>query len=466
MGGSVYRFDNSWHSQWIQDVGTPKKSDTCPYYQFSFNAVIVELLNRGQGGRQMRIFSRYETLSVVAAVTLVLGVFVPDAELKKIIFGIGIFWFIASSLARKFSRQAHAHEDLADAFDDDGLIAKMPAALLSYYRERLIGSGYSIYRAGEEEFPILTMESWIPSPAEHPNGIFPTLELPDKKSRAFKTSALGDIYIAAAKEKGQFFEKNDIYALEEIGAVGDNGDVMLQVEISDYEKFVRSSQVLNAELLLHLKHRSEGGNFLSKFLANKRFGSDLRDSIVVGDFKNYACKIGLNVLTVERNIDSDRFFVMDRGHRNSKRPLEYPNAIHVVPAGTIQPQTLGRKSNSYDGPEDLLITNTLYREFAEEMFEDEVVHQNRLMQSVESGEVKFVVTGMGIDAASQKFEISALLITPDGYMAGFKSSESEGRNKAVNRDELTKYATNVTKIIPAGAMAIFQGLRYLDSISR
>jgi len=182
MGGPVYRFDNSWHIQWIQAVGTPKKSGTCPYYQFSFNAVIVELLNRGQGGRQMRIFSRYETLSVVAAVTLVLGVFVPDAELKKIIFGIGIFWFIASSLARKFSRQAHAHEDLADAFDDDELIGKMPAALLSYYREKLIGSGYSIYRAGGEEFPILTMESWIPSPAEHPNGIFPTLELPDKKN--------------------------------------------------------------------------------------------------------------------------------------------------------------------------------------------------------------------------------------------------------------------------------------------
>jgi hypothetical protein len=100
------------------------------------------------------------------------------------------------------------------------------------------------------------------------------------------------------------------------------------------------------------------------------------------------------------------------------------------------------------------------------MFEDEVMHQDRLMQSVESGEVKFVVTGMGIDAASQKFEISALLITPDGYMAGFKSSESEGRNKAVNRDELTRYATNVAKIIPAGAMAIFQGLKYLDSISR
>ena len=414
----------------------------------------------------MRIFSRFETLSVVATVTLVLGVFVPDAALKKIIFGIGIFWFIASSLARKFSRQAHAQEDLATAFDDDELIASMPEALLNYYRERLIGSGYSIYGAGGKEFPILTMESWIPNPAEHPNGIFPVLELPEKKSRAFKTSALGDIYIAAAKEKGQFFEKNDIYALEKISSVSAKGDVILQVEISDYESFVRSSQVLNAELLLYLKHRSKGGNFLSKFLANRSFRSDLRDSIVVGDFTNYVCKIGLNVLTVERNIDSDRFFVMDRGHRNSKRPLEYPNAIHVVPAGTIQPQTLGRKSNSYDGPNDLLITNTLYREFAEELFEDEIMYQDRLMKSVESGEVKFFVTGMGIDAASQKFEISALLITPEGYMAGFKSSESEGRNQVVNRDELTKYATNVTKIIPVGAMAIFQGLRYLDSISR
>lgn len=91
---------------------------------------------------------------------------------------------------------------------------------------------------------------------------------------------------------------------------------------------------------------------------------------------------------------------------------------------------------------------------------------DRLKESDESGEVKFIITGMCIDAASQKFQIVALLVTPDGYMTDFRSSRNEGKNRVVNREELIKIATEVKKIVPAGAMAIFQGLKYLDSIPR
>jgi len=211
---------------------------------------------------------------------------------------------------------------------------------------------------------------------------------------------------------------------------------------------------------------STTNNSVSASLAKKRFGLKLRDQIKVGEFGNYVCKIGLNILTVERNIDGDRFFIMKRENMNKVRPLEYPNANHVVPAGTVQSGALGKAFDSHEGDDDLSLKNTLYREFAEELFGEETVHQDRLKESHESGEVKFIITGMGIDAGSQKFEIAALLVTPDSYMTGFRSARKEGSNQVVNRDELIKLATEVKKIIPAGAMAIFQGLKYLDSIPR
>ena len=272
------------------------------------------------------------------------------------------------------------------------------------------------------------------------------------------------MYIAAAKYKGQKIEPNDLYALDKISEVNASGNVVMTVKLSDYEKFVRSSQVLNAELLLHLKHLRPGGNSISASLRKKRFRLKLRDEIKVGEFGNYVCKIGLSVLTVERNIDADRFFIMNRAHMNAVRPLEYPNANHVVPAGTVQPL-----ENNFHTDESLLLRTTLYREFSEELFKSDVSSYEKLKLEVESAnsEVKFIITGMGIDAATQKFEITGLLVLPDGHMSGFtEKAAGEGRNRGVSREELIKCATEVKKIIPAGAMAIFQGLKYLDSIPR
>ena len=429
----------------------------------------------------MKIFRKYGALTVVAVVTLVLGVFVPDAQLKRIIFGVGLIWFIASVLVERYGRKtshyakskgfdhgdAEIFEDLMATFDDIDLIEKVPVAVLNYYRDKLKGTDFSFFEAGGREFPIIKKESWTPNPLEFPQGIYPELKLlKGRNNKINDNSAFGDIYIKAAREKGQLIEPNDLYALDKISEVDSSGVVTLEVKISDYDKFVRASQILNPELLLHLKRMSTTNNSVSASLAKKRFGLKLRDQIKVEEFGNYVCKIGLNILTVERNIDGDRFFIMKRENMNKVRPLEYPNANHVVPAGTVQPGALGKAFDSHEGDDDLSLKNTLYREFAEELFGEETVHQDRLKESHESGEVKFIITGMGIDAGSQKFEIAALLVTPDSYMTGFRSAKKEGSNQVVNRDELIKLATEVKKIIPAGAMAIFQGLKYLDSIPR
>ena len=155
---------------------------------------------------------------------------------------------------------------------------------------------------------------------------------------------------------------------------------------------------------------------------------------------------------------------MNRAHMNAVRPLEYPNANHVVPAGTVQPL-----ENNFHTDESLLLRTTLFREFSEELFKSDVSSYEKLKLEVESAnsEVKFIITGMGIDAATQKFEITGLLVLPDGHMSGFtEKAAGEGRNRVVSREELIKCATEVKRIIPAGAMAIFQGLKYLDSIPR
>lgn len=252
--------------------------------------------------------------------------------------------------------------------------------------------------------------------------------------------------------------------MNKISTVDPNGDVTLEVKISDYDKFVRSSQILNAELLLHLKHQFTSSNSVSVLLSKKRFGLKLRDEIKVGEFGNYVCKIGLSVLTVERNIEGDRFFLMNRAHTNTVRPLEYPNANHVVPAGTVQPL-----EDNFHTDESLLLKTTLYREFTEELFKNDAPIYKNLKLKVESdnNEVKFIITGIGIDAITQKFEITGLLIVPDGFMFGFtEKAAGEGRNRVISREELILCSAEVKKIIPAGAMAIFQGLKYLDSIPR
>ena len=456
------------------------KSRPRQVYRFEPKGPMVEPVATDRKWARVKIFSKYGTLTVVAAMTLVLGVFVPDAQLKKIIFGVALVWFIASVLAKKYGRQtsyyaksqafnhgdAEIFEDLKDAFDDNELIEKVPEAVLNYYSDKLKGSEYSFFAAGGKDFPILKMEGWTPNPLEFPQGIFPTLELLEnqKNNAVSDSSVLGDMYIAAAKYRGQKIEPNDLYALDKISEVNASGNVVMTVKLSDYEKFVRSSQVLNAELLLHLKHLRPGGNSISASLRKKRFRLKLRDEIKVGEFGNYVCKIGLSVLTVERNIDADRFFIMNRAHMNAVRPLEYPNANHVVPAGTVQPL-----EDNFHTDESLLLRTTLFREFSEELFKSDVSSYEKLKLEVESAnsEVKFIITGMGIDAATQKFEITGLLVLPDGHMSGFtEKAPGEGRNRVVSREELIKCATEVKKIIPAGAMAIFQGLKYLDSIPR
>lgn len=428
----------------------------------------------------MKIFRKYGTLTVVAAVTLVLSVFVPDAQLKKIIFGVGFIWFIASVLTERFGRHtshyakskglgdggAEIFEDLMDAFDNTKLIETVPEAVLNYYRDKLKGTEFSFFAAGGTEYPIINKENWVPNPLEFPQGIFPKLKLLEgqRNNSINDKSALGEMYIKAATEKGQVFEVKDLYALNKISTVDPNGDVTLEVKISDYDKFVRSSQILNAELLLHLKHQFTSSNSVSVLLSKKRFGLKLRDEIKVGEFGNYVCKIGLSVLTVERNIEGDRFFLMNRAHTNTVRPLEYPNANHVVPAGTVQPL-----EDNFHTDESLLLKTTLYREFTEELFKNDAPIYKNLKLKVESdnNEVKFIITGIGIDAITQKFEITGLLIVPDGFMFGFtEKAAGEGRNRVISREELILCSAEVKEIIPAGAMAIFQGLKYLDSIPR
>lgn len=110
----------------------------------------------------MKIFRKYGTLTVVAAVTLVLSVFVPDAQLKKIIFGVGFIWFIASVLTERFGRHtshyakskglgdggAEIFEDLMEAFDNTKLIETVPEAVLNYYRDKLKGTEFSFLCGG------------------------------------------------------------------------------------------------------------------------------------------------------------------------------------------------------------------------------------------------------------------------------------------------------------------------------
>lgn len=456
-------------------------------YLFEPKGAMVEQLKSAEGiGRMKNFFKRYTPMTVVGVCGLVLQAFPNIAntlhigsQAPKTLLAIALAWLIGATIANKISRKTSAltkseadsnsdreiFEDLKKAFDDLPLMQKLPQATIDYYKEKST-SPYSFYAPDEKQYPILKRDEWIPDPAKLPNGIFPTLELkPDFiKNASIDSGEFGTTYLDVAVNTGQVINDFDIYSLEQVSAMSPEGGVVLDVAMSSYKRFVLSSQVLNPELLLALFHEQERNNSGSLTIKKRPLSLPLRNKIGIFELEKYVCKIGLSVLTVERDTSGDHFFIMTRSQQLGTRPLEYPNATHVVPAGTVQPLI-----DNFHDDESLLIKTTLFKEFAEEFFNSSQERLEKLKQDISSAisEVKFIITGMGIDAATQKFEITGLLIVPEGYMTGFSTKAAgEGRNAVVSREELIKCAEAVEKIIPAGAMAIFQGLKYLDSISR
>lgn len=343
--------------------------------------------------------------------------------------------------------------ELKRTLDDstiDGLVAK---SLLAYYPRMSINRhSLECFAYRGTTFPILTKNEWLADPLLHPAGIHPKFTLSGRK-KPLDPPPLAREYGEALRELDRQIDNNPIFAASAIGTVNDSAEIEVEVKLAKYLDYVFTAEILNAELRLEL---GRSGTGLDKNALR------LRKKVEVLELDRYVAKIGLNVLTTTRVGSNDRFYVMDRSLMVMRRPLEYPNAVHVAPAGTVQP-----KGKEFRDMTELELETTLAHEFAEEFFASNFDMEVKLQQALKLGSANFFVTGVGIDALTHKLEICGLLVLESGSFLGDDPIESpEGRIRSVCRDELEEIANQSDTTLPAGALAIWQGLRYIDALRR
>lgn len=284
---------------------------------------------------------------------------------------------------------------------------------------------------------------WISNPSLTPDGITVSLELQGRRG-VIRYPELAREFRQALKTLDREAHDNPAYAVESI--LNNSNGIILSVKVAHYFDYVFTAQILDAELRLNLSHNSA---LTPQTLKH-------RSDVGVLNFDRYMAKVGLNVLVAYISDNEPTFLLMDRSAMVMKRPLEYPNSVHVVPAGTVQPTG----QELFDDA-DLSLSNTLVREWAEVLFDKDNNEEKQLANDLLSGRAKFIVTAIGVDALTQKIEICGLLVL--FRPASFKrKTSSEGLIRCVDRKELEKQASNVRRILPAGALAIWEGLAHLD----
>lgn len=335
-------------------------------------------------------------------------------------------------------------DELAEILESPDIEDKVAGGLILYYGQQAsLPSGTALYQSSGRTYPIIVREEWISNPLRTPEGLKISLVLQGRRG-VVRYPELAREFRQALRTLNREVHDNPAYAVESI--VNDSNGITLDVKLAHYFDYVFTAQILDAELRLSLAHDAT---------INERFLKH-RSYVGVLNFDRYMAKVGLNVLVAFISDSAPAFLLMDRSTMVMKRPLEYPNSVHVVPAGTVQPN--GQELFDDD---DLSLSNTLLREWAEELFNNDSKEGKRLANDLMSGNAKFVVTAMGIDALTQKIEICGLLVVfrPAPFT---KRASTEGSIRTVDRKELQERASNVKRVLPAGALAIWEGLGHLD----
>lgn len=188
---------------------------------------------------------------------------------------------------------------------------------------------------------------------------------------------------------------NDTYYLYEYK------DGVYKVYMDGYNKYIESGLYLEYDL--------------SFVTPNTIRSSTLRNHLDLLNFKNRNVGIGVCTLTVFKHVynkntkkNEDAYFLL---HNRSNNLTEHPSQKSIVPAGTFEP------INSIVSDEDNLnFSNTVYREFAEEILgqiEFEELHNTQLidetLKAIKDAS-KIYYLGSGIDVLNGKLELLNILV--------------------------------------------------------
>lgn len=206
----------------------------------------------------------------------------------------------------------------------------------------------------------------------------------------------------------------------------------------------------------------------------------LRDQLNLLNFNNRYVGIGVCTLTILKNVynkktknNTDTYFLI---HNRGSNLTEHPSQKSVIPAGTFEPN-----GDNYSDERSLRFSNTVYREFIEELFNDEdfnLLGTNELIENNEQIENLKVASnlyylGSGIDIINGKLEVlSVLVIDVSKWDKEYRCMDSNDLNQSFQAnfegnitirefryDRLKQYATD-SNFVPC-AREIFSILCYL-----
>lgn len=171
-------------------------------------------------------------------------------------------------------------------------------------------------------------------------------------------------------------------------------------------------------------HYIESGLYLEYDLSNyepddinKKGSMKLREKLDLLNFSNRYVGIGICTLTLFKNVynrktkeNKDTYFLI---HNRGSNLTEHPSQKSVIPAGTFEP--IGK---DYTKKSSLDFSNTVYREFVEELFNDdeftdlgtsELIENNEVIKNLKTAS-KLYYLGSGIDIINGKLEVLNILV--------------------------------------------------------
>lgn len=274
----------------------------------------------------------------------------------------------------------------------------------------------------------------------------------------------------------------DLYRIEESG-----NTLILHCCKGNYLHFVNTYELIQKELYYNCIYEE------NKFILRKKINFERLE-----DYSWRPAKMGINVFTIMKRKDGGHSTFI---HKRKFDQVEYPGFYHVAPAGTFQPTSEHNIENQYS------FGFTIFREFLEELFDLEKVdreyreldpmkifslmveHPERELSQICPGTLLFdnkpdfnkfkttkyelIPTGFLIDITSFKPEITFTLFIKDeeiyealsNYISGCWEADIEEYDLAGNRyngnffNFLDKTFT-VNEFLPAGAVAVSEGIKY------
>lgn len=181
---------------------------------------------------------------------------------------------------------------------------------------------------------------------------------------------------------------------------------------------------------------------------------------------------GVNTLLVVAGAKQAQFYL----HERSGKVAEAEGALHVVPAGTFQP-------DSYDGAfqsRDFSLSRTVWRELAEELLGMNELGVARregqnflddprlklLMSGLREGHAQLFYLGFGFDPLTTKPEILTCLLLRDELAKRWSFTDNyEGRYFVADftPDVVSRYSRD-RRMLPAGEACLYQALQLREPL--